>query len=364
MTAFIPQMEPVVTEADIEAVHDYMRSGGWLTEFEQTRRFERQIAGFTGAQHCAAAPSGTLALFLALAACGVGRDDEVIVPDLTMAATATAVLLAGGKIVFADIEPDTLCLDVTQVERLITPRTKAVVFVPLNGRSPACLPDAVRGWQRRGIRVIEDAAQALGSYAGGRHLGTLGDCGCLSFSSQKLVTTGQGGAVITNDPQLHEAMRMLRDFGRREGGTDHYLRVGWNLKFTDLQAVVGLEQMRRLPAMIEQKRQLFAWYGELLDGVNEVVLPPTDLAQVTPWFVDVLVEPDVRERLAEHLRRAGIGTRRSYPALHAEPAFQMAGSFPVAEAVSRRMLWLPSSLRVGRDDVARICGAIHAFLRA
>ena len=157
---------------------------------------------------------------------------------------------------------------------------------------------------------------------------------------------------------------MLRDFGRREGGTDHYLRVGWNLKFTDLQAVVGLEQMRRLPAMIEQKRQLFAWYGELLDGVNEVVLPPTDLAQVTPWFVDVLVEPDVRERLAEHLRRAGIGTRRSYPALHAEPAFQMAGSFPVADAVSRRMLWLPSSLRVERDDVARICNAIHAFFGA
>ncbi|HEY5619813.1 MAG TPA: DegT/DnrJ/EryC1/StrS family aminotransferase, partial [Vicinamibacterales bacterium] len=145
---------------------------------------------------------------------------------------------------------------------------------------------------------------------------------------------------------------------------DHYLRVGWNLKFTDLQAVVGLEQMRRLPGMIGQKRRLFAWYGELLDGVTEVVLPPTDLAQVTPWFVDVLVEPDVRDRLAEHLRRAAIGTRPSYPALHAEPAFQMAGSFPVADAVSRRMLWLPSSLRVERDDVARICNAIHAFFGA
>jgi perosamine synthetase len=361
MTGFIPQMEPVVTDADVTAVYDYMRSGGWLTEFEQTRRFEQQIASFTGANYCAAAPSGTLALFLALAACEVARDDEVIVPDLTMAATATAVLLAGGRIVFADIDPHTLCLDLHQAEQLISPRTKAIVFVPLNGRSPAGLFEVVRRWQRRGIRVIEDAAQALGSYADGQHLGTLGDCGCLSFSSQKIVTTGQGGAVLTSDERLHDIMRLQRDFGRKEGGADRYLRVGWNLKFTDLQAVVGLAQLGRLPALIEQKRRLYAWYRELLDGVHHVVMPATDLAQVTPWFVDVLVEPDARERLAGHLRRAGIGTRLCYPALHAEPAFRMAGSFPVAEDVSRRMLWLPSSLRLGRDDVARICRAIRTF---
>jgi len=364
MTAFIPQMEPVVSDADVVAVNAYMRSGGWLTEFEQTRRFEQQIADFTGAQHCAVAPSGTLALFLALAACGVGRDDEVIVPDLTMAATATAVLLAGGKVVFADIEPNTFCLDISRVEELITPRTKAIVFVSLNGRSPGNLADVVTRWQQRGVRVIEDAAQALGSYVGGRHLGTLGDCGCLSFSSQKIVTTGQGGAVLTSDEQVHATMRLLRDFGRTEGGADRYLRVGWNLKFTDLQAVIGIEQLRRLPALIEQKRQLFAWYRELLGGVTEVSLPRTDLTQVTPWFVDVLVEADMRDRLVEHLHKAGIGTRPCYPALHAEPAFRVEGSFPVAQEISARILWLPSSLRLGRDDVARICDTIRAFYRS
>ena len=364
MTAFIPQMEPVVTDADVSAVNAYMRSGGWLTEFEQTRRFEQKIAGFTGAQHCAVAPNGTLALFLALTACSVGRDDEVIVPDLTMAATATAVLLAGGKVVFADIEPNTFCLDISRVDELITPRTRAIVFVSLNGRSPANLADVVAHWQRRGVRVIEDAAQALGSYVGGRHLGTLGDCGCLSFSSQKIVTTGQGGAVVTNDDQTHATMRLLRDFGRTEGGSDRYSRVGWNLKFTDLQAVIGIEQLRRLPTLIEQKRQLFAWYRELLGGVTEVSLPRTELTEVTPWFVDILVEAQVRDRLAEHLRHAGIGTRSCYPALHAEPAFRVNGSFPVAQEVSARMLWLPSSLRLGRDDVARICDAIRAFYRS
>jgi perosamine synthetase len=364
MTAFIPQMEPVVTDADVSAVNAYMRSGGWLTEFEQTRRFEQQIACFTGAQHCAVAPSGTLALFLALTSCDIGRDDEVIVPDLTMAATATAVLLAGGKVVFADIERNTFCLDLSRAEELITPRTRAIVFVSLNGRSPGNLADAVARWQRRGIRVIEDAAQALGSYVGGRHLGTLGDCGCLSFSSQKIVTTGQGGAVVTSDEQVQSTMRLLRDFGRTAGGTDHYLRVGWNLKFTDLQAVIGIEQLRRLPALIEQKRQLFAWYRELLDGVTEVSLPSTDLTQVTPWFIDVLVEPAVRDPLADYLRQAGIGTRRCYPALHAEPAFRVAGSFPVAQDVSARMLWLPSSLRLRRDDVVRVCDTIRAFYRS
>ena len=318
MTGYIPQMEPVITDADVSAVCDYMRSGGWLTEFEQTRRFEQQLAGFTGAHYCAVAPSGTLALFLALVACGVGRDDEVIVPDLTMAATATAVLLAGGKVVFADIEPQTLCLDPHQAEQLITSRTRAIVFVSLNGRSPAGLAEVIRGWQRRGVRVIEDAAQALGSYTDGRHLGTLGDCGCLSFSSQKIVTTGQGGAVLTNDAQLHEIMRMLRDFGRNEGGTDRYLRVGWNLKFTDLQAVVGLEQLRRLPALIEQKRRLFAWYRELLAGLDEVVMPQTDLAQVTPWFVDVLVEtrsarPTCRASAAGRYRHTTVLSARCTP---------------------------------------------------
>lgn len=364
MTAFIPQMEPVITDAEIAAVHDYMRSGGWLTEFDQTRRFEQMIAAFTGARYCVAAPSGTLALFLALAASGVGRDDEVIVPDLTMAASATAVLLAGGTVVFADVEPQTMCLDLGHAERLISERTKAIVFVSLNGRSPARLPEFVERCHRRGVSVVEDAAQALGSYQSGRHLGTLGRCGCLSFSSQKLVTTGQGGAVVTNDEGAYEAMRLLRDFGRTAGGSDHYLRVGWNLKFTDLQAVVGLPQLERLPALVRRKREIAAWYEAELDGVPDITLPATDLTKVTPWFIDVLVTAEARDPLAAHLKQAGIGTRPFYPALHAEPAFASPGSFPVAETLSRRGLWLPSSLRLERADVARIGRAIREFTGA
>ena len=361
MTPFIPQMEPVITAGDQEAVSRYLASGGWLTEFDRTREFETLIAGYTGAAFCASTPNGTLALFLALAACGIGPGDEVVVPDLTMAASATAVLLAGARPVFVDIEPDTLCLDLALAERQFTPRTKAVMFVSLNGRSPVGLADFVARCRAANVRVIEDAAQSLGSFNGGRHLGTLGDCGCLSFSSQKLVTTGQGGAVITNDEEISRRMRLRRDFGRLSGGSDHYIEVGWNLKFTDLQAVIGVEQMRRLPDMVARKRLLFEGYRQRLAGVRGIRLPDTDLEAVTPWFVDVLVEGSARSALGTFLRERGIGSREFYPALHTTPALRADVSCPVAERVAQQGLWLPSSLRLEGQDVERVCSAIAEF---
>jgi len=364
MSRYIPQMEPVVTEADAAAVHSYLQSGGWLTEFRETRRFEARLCEYTGARFCVAAPSGTMALFLALKAFGVGPDHQVIVPDLTMAASATAVILAGGSVVFADIDPVTLCLDLAGAEQLITPRTKAVVLVSLNGRSPADMADFVERCRARGVSVIEDAAQSLGSFRDGRHLGTIGDCGCLSFSSQKLVTTGQGGAVITNDEDAYRRMGQLRDFGRLEGGSDHYLSIGWNLKFTDLQAVVGVAQMDRLPELVARKKRMFALYRERLTGLPNLELLPTDLASVTPWFIDALVDAELKPKLMAHLHANGVGTRALYPALHAEPAFSASGAFPVASDVSRRGMWLPSSLRLEDGQIAEICALIRAFLQS
>ncbi|HJU41460.1 MAG TPA: DegT/DnrJ/EryC1/StrS family aminotransferase, partial [Vicinamibacterales bacterium] len=328
MSAFLPQMEPLITEADAEAVTRYLHSGGWLTEFRETREFEQRLCEYTGARYCVAAPSGTLALFLALKGAGVGPGDEVVVPDFTMAASATAVLLAGGDVVFADIDPRTLCLDLDAVDRSLTPRTKALIFVSLNGRSPSGLAAFITRCRARGLAVIEDAAQSLGSFHEGRHLGTLGDAGVLSFSSQKLVTTGQGGAVLTSDESLYRTMALLRDFGRPEGGSDRYTAVGWNLKFTDLQAVIGLSQLRRLPVSVERKRAIYERYRENLSGVNGMQLIDTDLSTVTPWFVDVLVDANRKRGLIEHLRGCAIGSRPVYPPLHAEPAFARTGSYP------------------------------------
>lgn len=361
MSARIPQMEPFVTDADALAVDRYMRSGGWLTEFRETRAFEAALKEYTGARYCAIAPSGTMALFLALKGLGIGPGDEVIVPDLTMAASATAVIMAGASVVFADVEPRTLCLDLDAVDSRMSARTKAVMFVSLNGRSPQGLVAFIDRCRARGIHVLEDAAQSLGSFHAGRHLGTLGICGCLSFSSQKIVTTGQGGAVLTDDPAVFERLSLLRDFGRREGGSDHYETVGWNLKFTDLQAVIGVSQMRRLPAIVERKRAMFARYRDRLAGVDGIELPEADTAAVTPWFVDVLVAADRKSALIAHLAERGIGSRPFYPPLHGEPAFAAGGRYPHAAQLSARGLWLPSSLRLTDADIDRVCDEIRLF---
>jgi perosamine synthetase len=355
-------MEPVVTGAEAEAARKYLESGAWLTEFRETRSFEQRLRDLTGARHCTAAPSGTLALFLALKACDIGPGDEVIVPDFTMAASATAVMLAGASVVFADIDPQTLGLDAGCVDRALTPRTRAVMFVSINGRAPSGLASQFDRWRTKGLRIIEDAAQSLGSFIDGRHLGTLGDCGCLSFSSQKLVTTGQGGAVLTGDDAIARKMHLLRDFGRVEGGSDHYQSVGWNLKFTDLQAVVGNSQMDRIAAIIERKRALYAAYVDGLSGIEGIELPETDLTQVTPWFVDVLVDRHRKAALMQHLKERGIGSRPFYPALHTQPAFERTQDFPVAVDISERGLWLPSSLKVTDEQVASICQMIRAFM--
>lgn len=361
VSGYLPQMEPLVTDADAAAVERYVRSGGWLTEFRETRAFEAALREHTGARYCAMTPSGTMALFLALKGIGIEPGDEVIVPDLTMAASATAVVLAGGTPVFVDIEPRTLCLDLAAAEACISPRTRAVMFVSLNGRSPEDLVAFIGRCHSRGVAVVEDAAQSLGSFRDGRHLGTLGDCGCLSFSSQKIVTTGQGGAVVTGNEGLFTRMGLLRDFGRREGGSDHYLTIGWNLKFTDLQAVIGVSQMRRLPAIIERKRAIYRRYRDGLSGCAGLELIETDLASVTPWFVDVLVDAGARRALVDHLHAQGVGSRPMYPPLHAEPAFATGERFPAAESVSPRGLWLPSSLTLDDAQIDRVCEIVRAF---
>lgn len=156
-------------------------------------------------------------------------------------------------------------------------------------------------------------------------------------------------------------MCALRDFGRSEGGSDHYQSVGWNLKFTDLQAVVGLSQMSRIAEIVAKKKTLFELYRECLSGIEEIEVPETNIANVTPWFVDVLVNEDCKRPLMKHLRDNGVGSREFYPALHAEPAFSYPGSFPVAAEVSSRGFWLPSSLRVEEKEVIRICDLIRQF---
>ena len=357
----IPQMEPWLGEEEATAVQDYMRSGGWLMERDKTRQFEFIIAEYTGASHCIVTVNGTVSLTLAALACDVRAGDEVIVPNYTMIATANSVFMLGATPVFVDVEPDTLCLDISRTEAALTAKTRAIMLVTANGRYPRAGVEAfVDLADKHGLILIEDAAQSLGShFPDGRHIGSVGKVGCFSFSVPKIITTGQGGCLITNDGELAERLRKLKDFGRAAGGTDIHQSIGYNFKFTDLQACVGIEQMKKLDWRIERKKEMLVKYQQALRGLGSVKFFEQDLINTTPWFIDILCER--RSDLQEHLKQRGIGTRAMYPPINKQEAYQRVGHHPVSELVGRQGLWLPSSSQLTDQQIETVCDAVAEF---
>ena len=356
---FINQMEPYFDDKEKNALMEYISSGGWGTEFKQTRFLEDMIADYTGAKYCWMMPNGTLSLSCALVALGVKTGDEVIVPDYTMAATANAVCLIGAKPVFVDINRNNLCMDLSDMKSKVTPKTKAVMLVSINGRYPDNIESFLDFCNEKNIGLIEDAAQSLGSFHKGKHIGTYGIIGSFSFSAPKVITTGQGGALITNDFEVSERIKKIRDFGREMGGADHYITMGWNLKFSDFQAVIGIEQMKKLPYRVQRKKEMGMLYEKLLNNIDAIELIKTNYEDTAPWFYDVLCSN--REELMAYLKQCGIGSRPFYPPLHSEPVYNLDMSFPVTEEISRKGLWLPSSITLRDDDIQYICNCIRLF---
>ncbi len=354
-------MEPSFDEKERDALYAYMEAGGWVTEFQKTREFEQSIASFTGAKYCSVVSNGTVSLSIALMACGITVGDEVIVPDYTMVATANAVELIGAKAVFTDIEEDSLGMDFESMRTVVSAKTKAVILVSINGRYPRDLEKIIAYCKEKHIYLIEDAAQSLGSCYQGKQLGRFGDIGSFSFSAPKIITTGQGGALITDDKALFERIKKIRDFGREKGGSDHYLVKGWNFKFTDIQAVIGLEQMKKLPDRIIRKKEMGMLYEKGLKDVKGIRLLATNYNETAPWFFDVLCER--RSELILYLKEKGIGTREFYPALHAEPAYGYEGHYPITEKVAMQGLWLPSSVSVNDEQINYICHCIKTFYK-
>jgi len=355
---FINQMEPWHGQEEKRAMLKYLNSGGWLMEFKKTREFEEMICNFTGAKYCSVVNNGTVSLFIALKALEIGLGDEVIVPNLTMAATPNSVILAGAKPVFVDIEEKTLCLDVNLVEKAITKKTKAVIHVSLNGRAGELLK-LKKLCQKKKIFLIEDAAQAFGSFYQGKHLGTYGIIGSFSFSVPKIITTGQGGALITNDKKLFEKILKIKDFGREKAGEDHYSTLGWNFKFTDLQAVIGIEQMKKINWRIKRKKQIYQLYKKYLAKIPQVKFLDLNLKEAVPWFNDLYVPNN--KQLKKYLKEQGIGSRLIYPALNSEPAYKVRGNFPISQKIAKQGLWLPSSSFLTDQQIRYICQKISNF---
>lgn len=361
----IPWFGPEVGAREKELLAEVIDSN-YINDGPVTRRFEAAIAKLAGTKHAVGVTSGTTAISLALMGLGVGRDDEVLVPDLTFAATANAVAMTGATGRLVDIEPGRFGMDPEKARAAITPRTRALVTVDVNGRAAdyAALESLAR---EKGLHLVTDSAEGLASIHGGRPLGSFGKAGCFSFSANKTVSTGQGGMITTNDDALHDRLRELKDQGRRHqgtGGDDHHPVLGFNFKLTNLQAAVGIAQLERLPARLAFARERDRWYRDALAGCPGIALPPVDVAggEAVQW-TDALVER--REVLRKALDAARIGHRAFWFPVHAhKPYAAPAADFPVATRVSAQGLWLPSAYSVTQADVGRTCDVIRATLKA
>eukprot|EP01006_Ploeotia_vitrea_P000564 TRINITY_DN103273_c0_g1_i1.p1 TRINITY_DN103273_c0_g1~~TRINITY_DN103273_c0_g1_i1.p1 ORF type:complete len:372 (+),score=221.80 TRINITY_DN103273_c0_g1_i1:120-1235(+) len=358
---FLMQMRPWFDHKEADAVYKYMKTDAFFTEFKYTRAFEQQVAKYCGAKHCFMVNNGTVSLSIALMALGVGPGDEVLIPNVTMIATPNSATMIGAKVKFVDIDEKTLCMDIDKMLAAISPRTKAVVHVSLHGRTND-IERFVAAAHARGVPVLEDSAQSLGSRYKGRQIGTFGDIGSFSFSAPKIISTGQGGCLITDDDDLAHKIGRIKDFGRARGGLDWHEMIGGNYKFTDIQAIIGIEQMKKLPWRVNRMRQLNRLYRQLLAQVPQVRQIETEpFDGFVPWFFDIYVdEPD---KLAAFLKKKGIGSRRIYPACHTQPCYKEHNglSYPVAERVGKTGLWLPSSSALSDADVRRVCAAVKEF---
>ncbi len=357
---------PSISARETGYALDAVRTGWNHRHSDYLNAFTESFREYVGTEYALPTSSCTGALHLSLLALGIGPGDEVIVPDLTWVATANAVAYTGATPVFADVEEDSWCLDPVAFERAITPRTKAVMPVHMYGH-PARMDAIVAVARRHGLKVVEDAAPSIGAEVAGRRTGGFGDAAAFSFQGAKLLVSGEGGMLVTNDPDVYERARYLWNFGH-EG--DFWIgETGWKYKLSNLQAAVGLGQLERVDELVEAKRRIFDWYAEELDGVAGVTLArEASWARSIYWMTSIRVDPEFglsRDEMRAALTAAGVDSRPVFPAISQYPMWadrQEPGR--MANAIGRSGINLPSGVCLRRHHVARAGEAIRAALRA
>ena len=343
---------PDLGEEELAAVAEVLESGQ-LTMGPKVAEFEAELARACEVEHAVAVSSGTAALHLAMLALELGPDDEVVVPAYTFPATANVVALVGARPVLVDVDPETMNVRPQAVADAVTERTRAVLVVHLFGRPArweeieAAVPD--------GVVLIEDAAGALGARRGGRACGGLGRLGCLSFHPRKIVTTGEGGAITTDDGDLAEALRTMRHHGWREADMP---APGFNYRLPDILCALGVTQLRRLEQLLNEREGLAAAYRERLEG--KVRPPAADEGDRHGWQA-YIVQLDRRDAALEALRNAGIQAQIGTYALHRLGAYSDQGPFPGADVAYERALALPFHNRLTEEEVDRVAAVLTAL---
>ena len=351
----IPIARPQMGEEEKSRVWDAMASGS-LAQGPRVREFEERFAEFIGARHAIATSSGTTALHLALLGHDIGPGDEVITVPFTFIASANSILYTGARPVFVDVDEHDFAMDVGKVEAAITPRTKAIMPVSLYGQ-PADMPAITAIADRHGLAVVEDACQAHGAAIGDRRSGTWG-AGTFSFYPTKNMTTGEGGMLTTDDAELAERVRLLREHGMKV--RYHHDVVGYNFRMTDIAAAIGLAQLPKLDGYNDRRREIAARYDRELRGV----VTPTVRPGVTHVYHQYTIRVERRDEFAERLKERGVGSAIYYPIpVHRQKPFVALGygdeAYPVTDRLTEEVLSIPVHPSLSDDEVAQVIGAVN-----
>ena len=365
---FIPVNEPLLNGNEKKYLNECIDTGWISSEGSFVHKFEEQFAARVDRKYGIAVCNGSVALDVAVAALGIGSGDEVILPSFTIISCAAAIVRAGAAPVVVDCDPLTWNMDVTQIKRKISSRTKAIMVVHIYGL-PVDMTPVLELAEQNGLKVIEDAAEMIGQNYKGLPCGSFGDISTFSFYPNKHVTTGEGGMVMTDNEELAERCRSLRNLCFQKGSKRFvHEELGWNFRLTNLQAALGMAQLEKLDDHISRKRRMGQRYAELLKVIPSLQLPltKTDYAENIYWVYGMILENDVPFDAKEAIRRLAeqkVGARPFFWPMHEQPVFKKMGlfaneSYPVAERIARRGFYIPSGLALTDEQIERVVTAV------
>jgi perosamine synthetase len=368
----IPLSAPDVTERDIGAVADVLRTSS-LSSGPKVREFERAIARYVNASDAIAVNSGTSGLHLCIRAFGISEGDEVIVPSFAFIAVANAVRYERAVPVFVDIDPQTLNLDPSLLEQAITARTRAIIVVHTFG-CPAELSRILQIARRHGLFVIEDACEAIGAEYEGQKVGALGDAGVFAFYPNKQITTGEGGAVVTSNPEIALKVRKLRNQGRGESEEwFQHTELGYNYRVSDINCALGIEQLKRIDAILDRRESIAREYSDILHSVPDLIIPARALPRrKISWFVYVVrlssrFDEAQRDWIVNEMKWRGIALGRYFAPIHLQPIYRPSDSgnaaLPVTEFQASRSLALPFFNRIREQEIKEVCQRLVELIR-
>jgi perosamine synthetase len=366
----IPVNEPVLTEADVASVNDALRSGWISGAGPQLERFEQRWAAYCGRKHGIAVANGSVALQVAISLLDLQPGDEVILPSFTIISCVWPIVLAGATPVLVDSDPRTWTMDIDDVRRKISPRTRAIMPVHIYG-NPVDMQPLLELAKQSGAQIVEDAAEAHGADYRGQRIGSFGSVSCFSFYANKLVTTGEGGMLLVDDDDLAERARRFRNLGFGPGRRFLHAELGFNFRLTNLQAALGVAQVDRIDEIVARKRAMGHAYTERLSHLSELELQVEQPSSHSVyWMYGVLLREQTgldATEFARRLRERGIETRPFFLGMHEQPVLRDRGQFageryPVTERLARQGLYLPSGLGLKGSQIDEVCDAVREAL--